>query len=211
MLKVTIDGSDMRTMARELGQTRKRLGRATVRALKRTATFWRKEFILMARQSYTLKSGRVRRAIRLSLPSATATGEKYEAVFKISGAPVALQDFQLSTTRKGVSVNVKRSTGRKQIRHAFQIRKINWSRGLGRSGAQSSHGSMGRVSLIRAQEGGKRAARYPVESIGYGPSVAGMGRAMRVKYGYRLRRRARRFFIQRWEQEVRYEMKKLVK
>jgi hypothetical protein len=123
--------------------------RAYARALNTTLTGVRTDLVAMARDDYAFRADAVRSRITLN----NATFSDLNASIVSRGDGVLLSDFvgtrQIST---GLSVNVKRSTGRQYITHGF----LNQTRS-------------GKIVAMRRQViDGQRVRRYPVQSL-YGP------------------------------------------
>lgn len=123
--------------------------RAYARALNTASEGVRTDMVAMARDSYTFRADAVRARIQIN----RASWSNLTASVESRGGAVHLTDFlgtrQIST---GLSVDIKRSTGRQYIRHAFK--------NFARSGKE--------LALRRQVIDGRRVARYPVEAL-YGP------------------------------------------
>lgn len=123
--------------------------RAYARALNTAGDGVRTDMVAMARDAYTFRADAVRSRIQVN----RATWSNLTASVESRGTGVHLTEFlgtrQIST---GLSVDVKRSTGRQYITHAF----LNTARS-------------GRLlALRRLVIDGRRVARYPIEAL-YGP------------------------------------------
>lgn len=123
--------------------------RAYARALNTASDGVRTDMVAMARDSYTFRADAVRARIQIN----RATWANLTASVVSRGPAVHLTEFlgtrQIST---GLSVDIKRSTGRQYITHAF----LNTARS-------------GRLLALRRRViDGRRVGRYPVEAL-YGP------------------------------------------
>jgi len=88
-------------------------------------------------------------AIRKTMTVYKMTAGDGNAFVKCVGGPLNLIEFKARQTKKGVTVQVKESGGRKLIKHAFIQTMKNGKR----------------LVLWRVTKGGKRVARYPIEAM----------------------------------------------
>jgi len=95
------------------------------------------------------------------------------AAFVASGKSMPLAAFSVRKTKKGVSVQVKRQSGRKAVKHAFMATMPVYGKDrvvvqAGQAGRGSGGGHVG--VFWRQEQGGKRAGRLPLHEL-YGPSI----------------------------------------
>lgn len=120
------------------------LPRATARALNDTFSGVRTDMVRLIREDYNHKATAVR--ARISIVKANATS--LAGLVMSKGRAMHLTDIATTTqTAKGVTVNVKKSTGRKLIPSAF----INIGKKSGK-----------KIVFLRAQQGDRMVGRYPI-------------------------------------------------
>jgi len=124
--------------------------RAFSRALNRAADGVKTDMVALSREKYNYKAAVVRKRITVK----RATYSNLEAKTISVGPRVHLTDMlgtrQITT---GLSVDVKKSTGRQKIKHGFKNK------------AQKSKKIL---AYRRVKTGGTRAGRYPIEAL-YAP------------------------------------------
>ena len=149
LARVRISKEDVKDARAMLRGVQNGFVRAYSRALNKTTTGVRTDLVTLAREEYTFKAKAVRSRIRVKRSS----WSNLESSVTSTGGGVLLTDFTgTRQTKKGLSVNIKKSTGRDVLEHAFKNR--------------ANSGKY--VSMWRAIEDGRRVGRYPVEAI-YGP------------------------------------------
>ena len=122
------------------------LPRATARALNDTFTGVRTDMVALIRAKYNHKATDLR--ARISIVKASANS--LAGLVQSKGRAYHLTDVATTTqTKKGVTVNVKKSTGRKLIPSAF----INVGKKSGK-----------KIVFRRVEHGGKMVGRYPIEA-----------------------------------------------
>jgi hypothetical protein len=144
-----VDTKDLEDARAMLANIENGFVRAYTRALNTTVEGVRTDMVAMARDEYTFKADAVR--ARTAIEKASFT--RLQANVKSTGQGVPLSDF-LGTRQilTGLSVDIKRDTGRQQIKHAF----------LNEVGS-------GKILAFRREViDGKRVGRYPIEAL-YGP------------------------------------------
>lgn len=148
--KLRLDKADVEDAKAMLSGVQNGFVRAYARALNRSVTGVQTDMVSMARDDYAYKVA----AVRARMWKTRATWSRLTASVRSRGAGVLLSDFlgtrQIST---GLSVDVKRSTGRQGIKHGF---------------LNKSPKSAKLLSLRREVVDGRRSARYPIEAL-YGP------------------------------------------
>lgn len=121
-IDIRIDADQLRRAMAQLEY--KGVQKATTRALNKAALNVRTEAVKEVRQRRALPAGTVRDAFRIKRASAVYQ----EAAVIASGRPIALREYGARTTRKGVTVKVMRSGGRKMVAHkgnkAFQLKRF---------------------------------------------------------------------------------------
>lgn len=149
LARIRVNKDDVKSAKAMLSGIQSGFPRAYARALNKTTAGVRTDMVTLARDEYTFKAKAVRERITIK----KATFSNLESSTTSKGKGVLLTDFTgTRQTKKGLSVNVKKSTGRQILEHAFK------------NAAPS--GKM--ISMWRSVESGKRVGRYPVEAI-YGP------------------------------------------
>lgn len=148
--RLRVDAQDMADAKAMLDEIPNGLVRAWSRALNTTITGVRTDMVNLARERYNYRATEVRNRISLN----RASWAKLTASVYSMGRSVLLTDF-LGTRqiKAGLSVDVKKATGRQVIKHAF----IN-----------QPQQSTKNLSLRRRVIDGQRVGRYPIEAL-YGP------------------------------------------
>jgi len=92
------------------------------RAQKRTTTEigrkLRKDLVKDVRKTYNIKASTLKKKIRTRVEK-KGEGENFEWNMFVKGRPLSLYHFGARQTKKGVSVKVKKSEGRKVVKGAF--------------------------------------------------------------------------------------------
>ena len=148
--EVKISKTDVAAAQKMLTGVKNGFPRAFSRALNRTAEGVRTDMVDVAREEYNFKAAYARKRIRIK----RATYTNLSAATKSTGPGTHLTD--MLGTRKiktGLSVDVKKSTGRQKIKHAF----INKGQKSGKL-----------LAYRRVVEGGERVPRYDIEAL-YAP------------------------------------------
>ncbi|MCG5538947.1 phage tail protein [Halorhodospira sp. 9622] len=129
---------------------------ARVSATNRTLTKLRTAANREVRRAYNLRARDVRKAMRI-----VRAGRGQSAGFLIVEGPrVPLNAFGARQTRRGVTVRVRKGSGRRLVRGAFKARMPSGHEGV----------------FVRRRQGGQRARRLPIDER-YSLSVAQMLRA----------------------------------
>lgn len=132
-IRATTNERLVRDAFRRLGDRQARA--AIARATNRAGTSARSEASREIRKEVALKAATVRDAIKVS----KASPSRPRVDLRISGRPIPLSRYPVRQTKAGVSVQVKRSSGRKVVSGAFIAtmrsghRGVFWRR-LGASG-----------------------------------------------------------------------------
>ncbi|WP_319406178.1 phage tail protein [uncultured Desulfosarcina sp.] len=148
--QVKLSESDLNDAKRALIGIENGFPRAFARALNKSVAGVRTDMVSLAREDYNFKAAAVRK--RISIHKAYVSRLTAKAVSV--GPGVHLTDFVgTRQTNTGLSVDVKKSTGRKAIRHGF----LNKSPKSGKL-----------LAMRRATVNGRRVPRYPIETL-YGP------------------------------------------
>ena len=131
--------ADLRQLAGEMPHV-------AVRALNKTMTGVKTDMVNVVREGYNFKAGALKKRMRIS----KANRASIQGYVQSKGRPMHLTDIAgTRQTKSGVSVNVRKSTGRQLIPRAF----INVGRNSGK-----------KLVFRRAEEGGQMVARYPIEA-----------------------------------------------
>ena len=143
-MEIRIDKNQLSGVRKMLLELRGQFPRAFSRALNKTVTGTRTDLVGLVRRDYNYKAAAIRKRIALN----KATFQHLSASVKSSGGGVHLTDIAgTRQTKTGVSVNVKKATGRRLISRAF-IREARNS---------------GKTIVFRRQEiGGKMVPRLPL-------------------------------------------------
>lgn len=142
-MEIHFDKSQLNSFKSLMVQLDGQLPKALSRALNKTTTGVRTDMVSLIRKDYNYKAAAIRSRIKIN----RATYAQLSASVISSGRDVHLTDVTgTRQTAKGVSVNVKKSTGRKLIPRAF-IRGV-------KSGKQ--------IVFRRAEIGGKMVGRKPI-------------------------------------------------
>lgn len=91
---------------------------AVTRAINKTARSVRKEASIGIREDLALKSSTVKEYMRLEKARREASPR---AIIEVDEKPIPLKKYSARQIRKGVSVRVTKSGGRKKILHAFIV------------------------------------------------------------------------------------------
>ncbi|MFP4146586.1 MAG: phage tail protein [Halorhodospira sp.] len=150
-MRMTIEGRSLDDLAEVFGE--ELVERARTGATNRTLTRLRTEANREVRKVYTAKSRDVRKALRIS----RASRGRAAGYLIAEGPRIPLHSFQPRQTRKGVTVRVRRDSGRSLIRGAFKARMPSGHEGV----------------YVRRRQGGQRAGRLPIDEL-YSMSVAQM-------------------------------------
>lgn len=94
---------------------------AEVRAINKTARGLRTQISKGVRKRVALKSSTVKQSLSLEKARRRANPQ---ARLSIKPKPISLKHYGARQIRKGVSVRVKKSSGRKLIKHAFMVAKL---------------------------------------------------------------------------------------
>lgn len=145
-MEVYLDKNDLSEAQRMLYGYKNGFPKAMSRALNKTVTGIRTDMVSLLRSRYNIKATALRKRIVI----VRATYAKLAASATSSGQRIHLTDVAgTRQTKKGVSVDVKKSTGRKLIPSAFIAR-----------GQRS-----GKLMVFRrAESGGKMVGRTPIEA-----------------------------------------------
>jgi hypothetical protein len=144
-LPVDIDGPDIERQKKFLESLgSRRINRVNRRAISRTQTSARTEISKGVREELALKSRDVKDSISIKRPG---RDDKPTGNVRIKAKPIALKRYGARTTRKGVTVKVKKSRGRSVVEGGFIVE------------------SLGGHVFIR-----KGKARLPISKL-WGPSV----------------------------------------
>ena len=147
--------------------------RAYARALNKTATGTRADMVKLAREDYNFKASAVRARTAIN----RATWSELTSAVRSKGGGVHLTDFTgTRKTSKGLTVNIKKSTGLKRILHAFTASGRNSGKLIAfwRADLNARLGPSGRKQLSAAISGGHVSPatglvhRYPIQAL-YGP------------------------------------------
>ena len=147
---ISINKADVAAAKSMLNSVKNGFPRAFSRALNRTAQGVRTDMVNIAREEYNFKAAYARKRISIK----RATYSNLNAATRSTGPGTHLTD--MLGTRKistGLSVDIKKSTGRQKIKHAF----INTGQKSGKL-----------IAYRRELVGGKRVPRYDIEAL-YAP------------------------------------------
>ena len=144
--------------------------RVTIRAIKKTLKSVGAAAAREIAKEVNVRVGEVKKTFSYVVPR---PGD-VSAAFVASGKSMPLAAFSVRKTKAGVSVQVKRQSGRKQVKHAFMATMPIYGKGMvvvqaGEAGRGSGGGHVG--VFWRREQGGKRAGRLPLHEL-YGPSIA---------------------------------------
>lgn len=137
--------------------------KALYRALNDTSTSTKEELVKLARERYNYKVAALRNRITIDKCSSY---KFLNASTRSVGPQIHLTDI-LSTrqTKKGVIVNVKKSTGQKLIPHAFIQPKKTSAPSKDVEKQKSSKKKKKRIVYIRETVGGKLVPRYDISPM----------------------------------------------
>ena len=149
---LSITGANNLPVQDDLAQAQKDLQRlgyempaVAVRALNKAMTGTKTDMKAVVRADYNYKAATLEKRISIS----RANRASIQGHIRSKGGRVHLTDIAgTKQTKKGVTVNVRKSTGRQLIPRAF----INVGRNSGK-----------KLVFRRAEEGGQMVARYPIE------------------------------------------------
>lgn len=128
---------------RELGQE---MPAVAVRALNKAMTGVKTDMVKIVRETHNFKAAALRKRLSVS----KATRKNIQGHVQSKGRPFHLTDLAgTRQTARGVTVDVKKETGRQLIPRAFK--------------AHGRHSGK-EIVLIRAVQGGQMVPRYPVET-----------------------------------------------
>lgn len=146
-LEIRLDEASLREAEHMLDGIKGGMDLVRMRAINKTATGVRTDMVTLIRTEYNYKAAAIRKRISIKKATKTSLGASVES----KGTQVHLTDVAgTRQTKKGVSVDVKKSTGRHVIPHAF----INTVPG-GK-----------KIVMIRKRDASRESgyvARYPVE------------------------------------------------
>ena len=145
-MQVYLDKQDLADAQKYLSGIKSGFPKAFSRALNKTTVTVKTGMIAALRSKYNYKAAALRKRFKIH----KATYANLYAYVRSTGVGVHLTD--IATTRptlKGVTVNVKKSTGRKLLAHAFIAPGT-------KSGKQ--------IVFLRALEGGRMVGRLPVKA-----------------------------------------------
>ena len=147
-MDVKISKSDLNRAERMLSGIKSGFPKAFKRTLDKTATGTKTDMVAFVRERYNYKAKALRERITVyKCPSYKHLKSSIRSV----GPGVHLTDIaQTRQTGRGVTVNVKKATGRKLIPHAFI--------------APGRHSGK-KIVFIRETIRGKRVSRYPISPI----------------------------------------------
>lgn len=189
----TLDDLDLKQFSEEFRF--KIIPQSIARALNRAATAGRTQASKSLRADYTAKAA----AIKSGLSIRRATKRKAEAVILGFGSPLPLSSFSARQTRRGLSVNVKRSTGRHVIKGGFKgSGSLPSSRFFHRTGEPKRVPSKGRYA-------GTNTRREPIAQL-FGPSVPQMLKNAGVENA--VLERASEVYVSTLESDLKYRIGK---
>jgi hypothetical protein len=175
------------------------LNLAAMRALNRAATTVRKEASSEIRKVYNLTAAVAKAQMKIT----RATKYSLEAVVTAKGKPIGLIDFSARQTARGVTVKVRRDSGRKLIPHAFVA--------AGRGGGEQVFlrvvpGTEKTTRLYREKRVRRKGSDLPIVAL---KSVS-VARALVSKAVFAaLKRVAQSEFVKNFNSEMKYELSKL--
>jgi hypothetical protein len=114
---IRIDESDLRNVKAMLSDMKGMATKVTVRALNKTLTGVRTDASSAIRAEITASKSAVDDTFKVEKASST----RLQATIASTGKPLPLIDYSTRQTKKGVSVQVKRTKPRKVIRGAFIV------------------------------------------------------------------------------------------
>jgi hypothetical protein len=145
-MEIRLDKSDLNRAKRMLADCKNGFPKAFSRALNKTTTGTRTDMVDLVRSDYNYKATAIRKRISVQ----KSTQAVLSAAVRSSGGSVHLTDIATTRqTKKGVTVNVKKSTGRQLIPRAF-IRPAK------RSGKK--------IVFRRQEQNGRMVGRLPIEA-----------------------------------------------
>ncbi len=152
MIEVTYDQDMLAKVERKLGRLKSEAPKALKNALNQTARQARKELATEAQETYTVKSGRFNKAMKLK----SATASKLEATIKATGKPFGLKDYKVSpaTMRTGTA---RPDTTKAKVLKAGRMKPLE----MGNLKAFITKFSSGHVAVAQR----KGAARLPIKTF----------------------------------------------
>ncbi|WP_019558609.1 hypothetical protein [Thioalkalivibrio sp. ALE12] len=177
------------------------------RALNRAVTASRTEASKSIRRTYNLSAAEVKSTFQVRRP----TRQRHEAMMISSGERIPLSRFGARQTRRGVSVNVRHSTGRKLLFGAFfgDGEGLPSSRVFIRSGAKKrpGKGSYAGRKIRRGPRKGQQILRQPIKDL-YSLSVPDMLRQAGVQE--QVIKRGEEVYLRNLESELRFRIDRAI-
>ncbi|WP_028575030.1 phage tail protein [Desulfonatronovibrio hydrogenovorans] len=114
---ISISSDDIRSAQRDLNYMANEMPWVAVRALNKAMTGVKTDLVSIIRERYNYKAAALRKRITI----AKATRQNIRGHVQSKGGPVHLTDITgTRQTKKGISVDVRKSTGRRVIPRAFK-------------------------------------------------------------------------------------------
>ncbi|MFH2098511.1 MAG: phage tail protein [Pseudomonadota bacterium] len=170
VLRARIDQASLDEALRLLHGMDPLVRRVAVRAIKKTLRTVGAAASREIVKTLNIRVGEVKKTFSYVLPR---LGD-ISAAFVVSGKSVPLAAYSVRKGKKGLTVQVKKRSGRKLIKHAFLATMPVYGKGgvVVQAGAAGRGSGGGHVGIFwRTDQGGKRSPRLPIKEL-YGPSVA---------------------------------------
>lgn len=169
-ISVTLDRSDWRELQLALRNVRNGAPRALKSAVNRTLTGVKTDMARETQQRLALKQQRIKEDIKIAKK---ATTRDFSGRVSSSGQPVSFYQFGAKQRKKGVSVRVLKSEGRKTVRGAFIARgkygnKMVFWRQVTSDNAGKINTKKKKPWMVYAKL--PEEYRYPVEAL-HGPRI----------------------------------------